>query len=158
MSKGIIEFAQVYKDIFKCASPELNYKLIVDWLNVLCSISTDDDIKKFDEIRHAGTMDHNNYEPLMSCWDKVKKVDPKTIRINLLGIPLLKCITRANLFKIKLFDLITVYKQIDEKKRKRIKLFGFIPIMTIKTKINDSATFYRPFGLFTLIKVKKGNK
>ena len=66
--------------------------------------------------------------------------------------------TKANSFKIKLFNQITIYKQINEKNTKSIKLLGFIPIFTIKTKINGSATLYRPFGLFTLIKVKRGNK
>ena len=139
LSQGAVNFAQKYLDVFGKYSVNFSCETLINWINILCNFATPTDKEHFIELRHAGDPEHTEWQPLMPKWFMTEQncydSTQKTKKLYLFGL---------SLFKIKK----TMY-------RYSLRLFNFIPLISMKSK-NNKQCFYL-FGI-SLFQIKRENK
>lgn len=137
---GITFFAEKYQEIFKSASVQFSCDTIVDWINILCTVSTKKDKEQFSQIYHAEDKGHTDYKPLMACWNKHQ--------INMKGF--FKVISNNDKFEIKLFKFISFIKY-----KRSSNRFYFLGLPVCQTKKKKNKTVFLLFNFLPLISIKR---
>ena len=127
LSQGAIDFAQKYLEVFGKYNINFICENLIDWVNILCLIPTENDKKHFIDLYHAGDQEHTDWIPLPLTWFN------KNIDFYLLGLPLLRIQKKPYKWICKLFCYIPLFGYKNKAGSECFYLFG-APLFQIKTK------------------------
>lgn len=133
VSQGCLEFAKTIKHIFADIKIYSDYLVLIDWVNSLVDMPTNEDKKHFVKIKHAYDANHTQFIPLCAKWYRKKYEKVKQYYL-FRFIPVISkkkkyCSDTVN---YQLFDLVSVWKKRHKGKYKKYYLFGFIPVFKVK--------------------------
>lgn len=127
VSNGAVEFSKTLNEIFGNTDIFIDYKVIVDYVNILSTCPNELDKKYVKNLMHAWNSSHKNYVQLFNSWFMRKQ---KKIYYLFSIIPILSRYEFEDSVKYYFLSFIPIIKK--DINKNKYYLLSFIPILKIK--------------------------
>lgn len=152
VEKGIMDYTETIAKIFDAQKLFIEEKDIANLIDILPLHPTKEDKIQLSSLKHASDVHNQNYVPLMQFWDE--KISEHTVKI--FGLSLFKIQKTAYRYSLRLFNFIPLISMKSKNNKQCFYLFG-IPLFQIKreNKINKSKTTLLLFKFLPIISIKR---